>query len=77
MNYAEDIQKNLDNNRPYFENLDFIEAVSIDSYVSDPIKQISKKSRIGLCSIGSELTLNENSKIQFSVCFDEVTVGKE
>jgi hypothetical protein len=77
MNYAEAIQRNLNSNRPYSEGLDFIEAISIDSYVSDPIKQISRKSRIGQSSVGQDFTLSDNSKVQFSLAYDNVTVGKE
>jgi hypothetical protein len=77
MNYAKEIQKNLDNNRKFNEGLD-IDAISADSYVCDLVRQISsKKSNIISSSIGQDFTLNENSKVQFSLCYDNVSIGKE
>lgn len=54
-----------------------LRSISKDSNVADPVKSIAKKSRINKCIIGSNFSVGDNSKINFSYLFDNITIGKE
>lgn len=45
--------------------------------MADPVLLISKKSRITKCITGRNLTVSDNSKVQYSVILDNVKIGKE
>jgi hypothetical protein len=77
LRYGEQIQQNLDNDRAYYEGLDFIESISMDSYVADPIRNIGDKSRINRCVTGVNIQVSEKSKINYSLLFDDIKIGKE
>ncbi len=76
-NFTNEIFKNINNDRPYFEGLDYIESITLDSLVADPIVNIEKKARVTKSTVGANLSLGANSKITYSLLFENVKIGKE
>lgn len=72
---ANQIAKNINNDRPYFEGIDKIEPITLDSLVANPITSIAKKSKVVKSVIGSNLNLGGNSKITYSIAGNNVKIG--
>jgi ADP-glucose pyrophosphorylase len=52
-------------------------SITLDSLVADPIILIQKKSRINKSVVGTNLSLETNSKINYSLLLDNIKIGKE
>jgi NDP-sugar pyrophosphorylase family protein len=52
-------------------------SISKDTYVADPVKSIAKKSRINKCIVGTNFSVGDNTKVNFSYLFDNITIEKE
>ena len=77
MNFAQQIQTNLDNNKQFNDGVPEIESVSMDSYVTDPIISLGKGTRVNRSVVGANLTLKEGCKITSCLLYDNVVVGKD
>jgi hypothetical protein len=73
--HSDEITKNINNDRPYFEGLDIIEPITLDSLVAHPIAAIVKKSKVVKSVIGINLNLGGNSKITYSIVKNNVKIG--
>jgi NDP-sugar pyrophosphorylase family protein len=74
---ADEITKNINNDRPYFEGLDNIEPITLESIVAHPTSTVAKKSKVVKSVVGVNLNLGGNSKVTFSVICDNVKIGSK
>ena len=73
--HSDEISRNINNDRPYFEGLDIIEPITLDSLVAHPIAAIIKKSKVVKSVIGLNLNLGGNSKVTYSMVTNNVKIG--
>ena len=77
MNFAQQIQNNIDNKKNFNDHINEISSISLDSYIADPIIAIEKGSRINRTIGGQNLTVQEKSKIMSCLIYDNVNIGKD
>ena len=77
MNFAQQIQNNIDNKKNFNDHINEISSISLDSYIADPIIAIEKGSRINRTIGGQNLTVQEKSKIISCLIYDNVNIGKD
>ena len=75
--HSEQITKNINNDRPYFEGLDNIEPITLESLVAYPVNSLAKKSKIVKSVVGLNFELGGNSKVTFSLLGDNVKIGSK
>ena len=74
---SDQIIKNINNDRPYFEGLDNIEPITLESLVAYPVNSLAKKSKIVKSVVGQKFELGANSKVTYSILGDAVKIGSK
>jgi len=77
MNFAQQIQNNINNKKNFNDHINEISSISFDSYIADPVISIGKGSRINRTIGGQNLTVQEKSKIISCLIYDNVNIGKD
>ena len=77
MNFAQQIQNNINNIKNFNDHINEISSISFDSYIADPVISIGKGSRINRTIGGQNLTVQEKSKIISCLIYDNVNIGKD
>jgi hypothetical protein len=74
---SDEITKNINNDRPYFEGLENIEPITLESIVAHPTAAVAKKSKVVKSVVGVNLNLGGNSKVTYSIIYDNVKIGSK
>jgi hypothetical protein len=75
--HSEQIIKNINNDRPYFEGLNNIEPITLDSLVAHPVNSLAKKSKIVKSVVGTNFELGGSSKVTYSLLGNNVKIGSK